>query len=107
MRVLVPERDLDEVLLADAPALTIGPHYDPKLRGKFPVLIAEAGNVFVPLTPRYMLTLADQPGFERIPAGFVKFLNNSLSAVAVEYIYARPGSAIEQFIRGYWSSPCP
>ncbi|MFF1872823.1 DUF4238 domain-containing protein [Kitasatospora herbaricolor] len=105
VRVLVPERDQDEFLLTDAPALTIGHRAVPELKGKLGVPVGDAGNVFLPLTPRHMLTLADQPGVERIPAGFVRFLNNSLATTAIEYVFARPGSAIEQVLRDQWPAP--
>ncbi|MFJ8444407.1 hypothetical protein [Kitasatospora griseola] len=72
VRVLVPDRDVDEFLLSDAPALTVGPHYDPELRGKLAVPIASAGNASAGSAPGTVVVQGedspDGPGRSR-PAG--------------------------------------
>jgi len=95
--IIRPNRSGSYFLLGDVPAIS----YDAGrgalgISGGVP--FGDATTVFLPLTPTRLAALSRVDRFEAVPARAVRQMNAFQVDKARDYVYMRPGSALEAFV---------
>ncbi|MCM4082183.1 DUF4238 domain-containing protein [Paractinoplanes hotanensis] len=81
-----------EFLIGDAPVITLG------AQGQIGVALGDAEQIFMPLTPRSLLAFGPS-AVGQVPEASVNQLNAFQVRAAHEFVFVRPGSGLEQFVR--------
>jgi hypothetical protein len=87
-----------EFLIADVPALTI-PRDGTGLGVLGGTALGDARTVIMPLGPRHLVALARTSISAELTADQVATVNTFQARGALEYVYLRPGSGLEHFVR--------
>ena len=81
-----------EFLIGNAPVITLG------MQGQIGVALGDAEQIFMPLTPRSLLAFGPS-AIGEVPETSVKQFNALQVRAAHEFVFLRPGSGLEQFVR--------
>jgi hypothetical protein len=104
LEILTPGRG--EFLIGDVPALTIQ-HGNPRVGVLGGIALHDASSVFMPLGPRHVAGLGRVPQTAELSSDQVNEVNAAQLLGAMERIYMRPGSGLEDFARKMIASRLP
>ncbi|MEY9932427.1 hypothetical protein ABH926_007078 [Catenulispora sp. GP43] len=96
LEILTPERG--QFLIGDVPALTV--RHDQAAAGvRNGIALGDAHSVVLPLGPRQLAAFGPVSGYSTIPVKLRDRLNGIQVQEADRYVYFRPGSGLEEFVR--------
>lgn len=96
LEILTPERG--QFLIGDVPALTVR-HDRNKAGVRNGIALGDAHSVVLPLGPRRLAAFGPVNGYGTIPVDLRNRLNGIQVQGADRYVYFRPGSGLEEFVR--------